>query len=89
MKVRSKGRSTDQLEEYEAALVALVALLVSPMTVREVREALAVRPAVATVYARLNVLIRRGEVRYQKRHQKIAGKSGHRERVYSSTVECL
>ena len=89
---RAKGRSAAQVEAYEQAIRVLRDLLVArPMTVREIREALAVRrggrvlrPAAATIYARIAVLTERGHpVRARKRRGKIAGKSGQRERVYS------
>ena len=86
-----KGRSSEQLKAYENKLDAMVEILKrSPMSVREIRNALSVkrrkktiRPAAATVYARLEVLVERGNVISSKRRKKIAGKSGQRERVYS------
>ena len=83
-----KGRSLQQVADYEAQLDALAATLISsPMVVQEIRDVLAVkevRPSAATVYARLRALEERGyEVRGQKRRKKIPGKSGQREREYS------
>lgn len=81
-----KGRSKRQLLQYEGQLDVLVAVLTSPMSVREILDVLAKKKknaAAATVYARLDVLVGRGEVVSTKRRKKIAGKSGQRERVYS------
>lgn len=82
-----KGRSADQLAEYEGQLVALVDLLTLPMSVRDILREIGGRdgrPTAATVYARLEVLVARGEVVRSRRRKKIPGKSGQRERVYSA-----
>lgn len=83
-----KGRSSDQAAEYEDKLDLLIDVLrVSPMSVREILNALGrkreFRPAAATVYSRLKVLLDRGDIVSSKRQEKIAGKSGQREYVYS------
>lgn len=81
-----KGRSSEQLVEYEEKLKALVDLLVTPMSVRDILKTLPKRerPAAATVYAWLEILVERGEVKRSRRRKKIPGKSGQRERVYAA-----
>lgn len=81
-----RGRSPDQLALYEANLAALAAVLRTPMTVRQIRDALAIKkrkPVVATVLERIEALKARGvKVKSRKRRGKIPGKTGQRERVY-------
>ncbi len=86
-----RGRSEEQIEKYERRLGILAAALASsPMAVREIRGVLANgtgKPSAATVYLWIDALTERGYVVQSiKRRQKIAGKSGTRERVYSVVV---
>lgn len=58
-----------------------------PMTVKGVRDALEARgyrPSAATIYAQIEALVERGYiVQRRKREEKIAGKRGWYECVYS------
>lgn len=83
-----RGRSAAQAAAREEVLHEMAEILASsPMTVRQIRDALSSEGLVlapATVLARIAALADLGyEVVGRRRREKVPGKSGPRERVYS------